>query len=147
MRATLILAGAGFLDFARSRIFTVIIAAGAALVVAALVLEELAASQEGRVLADLGLAFIALVAATVAAVAPLSTVAREIQTRQVHLVLARPISRTAYVVARLIACVGLVLIVNVILGASGAVDLCYGSLEGVGNLPVQDGVRQARSMR
>ena len=117
MRATLTLAAAGVLDFARSRIFAVIIAAGAALVVAALVLEELAASQEGRVLADLGLAFISIVAATVAGIAPLSTVAREIQTRQVHLVLARPVSRTSYVIARLLACTVLIVIVNVILGA------------------------------
>ncbi len=117
MKPIVALAVAGFFDFVRSRIFATIFAAGIALVIASLVFQELAASQESRVLIDVGLAFIALVSVALAAIVPLSTVAREIDTRQVHLVLARPISRAAYVSARFLASAALIVITNVALGA------------------------------
>lgn len=117
MRPLFALAGAGFVDFVRGRVFATTFAAGVALVVAALIFQELSASQESRVLADIGLAFISLVAVALAGIVPLSTVAREIDTRQIHLVLARPISRATYVLARFMASAALVLVTNIVLGA------------------------------
>jgi ABC-type transport system involved in multi-copper enzyme maturation permease subunit len=117
MTGALALARAGLFDFARSRVFFIILAAGVALVVVALSLQELAASQEGRILADFGLGGISLVSAALAAIVPLSSVAREIDARQIHLVLARPISRASYVAGRFLAVVGLVVLANLTLGA------------------------------
>ena len=68
----LILARFGFLELLRSRIYLNVLAAGVALVLAALAFEELSASQGGRVLADVGLAFISLVVAALAGIVPLT---------------------------------------------------------------------------
>ncbi len=116
MRALAALTIAGFIDFARGRVFATVFAAGVALVIAALIFQELSASAGQRVLGDIGLAFISMVVAMLAAIVPLSTVAKEIDSRQVHQLLARPISRATYVLARFLAAAGLVLASNVALG-------------------------------
>lgn len=116
MNSVLALARAGFIDFVRGKVFAIVVAAGAALICGALLAQELAGSEGNRVLADLGLAFISLAVDVLSGVLSVVTVAHEIETRQAHLLLARPISRLAYVAGRFLSVAGVIVITNVILG-------------------------------
>lgn len=110
------LALAGFLQLGRSRVYLNLLVAGMFLVAAALAFEELTANAGGRVLFDVGLAFIALVVAALAGVVSITGITRDLETRQVHLIIARPVARSEFVFARFLTSAMLVLASNAILG-------------------------------
>lgn len=111
----------GFLQLLRSRIYLNLLVAGVALVLSALVFNELAGGDGPRVLIDLGLAFIALVTSALAGIVVIVTVTREIETKQVHHVLARPVHRAEVVLGRFLTATLLVLTSTASLGALLAV--------------------------
>jgi ABC-type transport system involved in multi-copper enzyme maturation permease subunit len=107
----------GFLQLWRTRIYLNLLVASIALVGASLAFYELSGGDGPRVLIDLGLAFIALMTATTAGVVAIVSLTREIETRQVHLFLARPISRAELVLGRFATTATLVLMTGGLLSA------------------------------
>jgi Cu-processing system permease protein len=107
----------GFLQLMRSRMYLNVLVAGIALVGVALGIDELSAGQGDRVLVNVGLALISIVVAILAIVTGVGTVTREIESKQIHLILARPIHRFEIIVGRFLTIAALVFTSNVILGA------------------------------
>ena len=144
-RRILALAWTGFLQLVRTRVYLNILVAGIGLVVAALAFDRLSAGEGGRVLFDVGAAFVSLVVAILAGTIAITAVTRDLETKQAHLVLARPIGRAEFVIARFLTTALLVVVANLVLGlllgglllATGgehaglAVGACaFGSFEG-----------------
>ncbi len=112
----LVVAWTGFLQLVRTRVYLNILVAGIALVGAAFVFDRLSAGEGGRVLMDVGCAFISLVVAALAATIAITGVTREIETKQAHLMLARPVGRAEFVVGRFLTTAMLVVLTNAVLG-------------------------------
>ncbi len=110
------LAWAGMLQLMRSRVYLNILVAGVALVGAALAFDRMSAGEGGRVLLDVGAAFIALLVAVLAGVVSITALTREIETKVASVVTARPLTRVDYVLGRFGTAVGLVLLSNACLG-------------------------------
>ncbi len=106
----------GFLQLLRSRVYLNLLVAGVALVLSALIFNELAGGDGPRVLIDLGLAFIALVTSALAGIVVIVTLTREIETKQVHHVLARPVYRAEVVLGRFLTATLLVVASTLLLG-------------------------------
>lgn len=111
------LAFTGFLQLVRTRVYINILVAGIGLVLAALAFDQLTAGAGGRVLFNVGLAFIALVVAALSGVVAITGLARELESKQAHLVLARPVGRGEFMVARFLTTAMLTVLANLILGA------------------------------
>lgn len=107
----------GFLQLWRTRIYLNLLVASVALTGASLALYELSGGEGGRVLIDLGLAFIALMTSATAGIVAIVSLTREIETRQVHLFLARPISRAELVLGRFVTTAVLVVLTTGLLSA------------------------------
>lgn len=107
----------GFLQLLRTRVYLNILVAGVFLVGAALAFDRLSAGAGGRVLFDVGTAFIALVVAVLSSVIALTGLTRELETKQAHLVLARPIGRATFLFARFLTTALLIVVANLVLGA------------------------------
>lgn len=112
----LALGATGFLELVRSRVYLNLLVAGIGLVLAALAFDRLSAGEGARVLTDMGLAFSSLVSAALAGTMAIVTVTREIETKQVHLLVARPILRAEFVLGRFVTTALLVLLSNGVLG-------------------------------
>lgn len=117
------LAWAGFLQLVRTRVYLNILVAGIALVAASLAFERLSAGEGGRVLLDVGTAFIALVVAVLAGVISITAVTREIETKVANLVMARPLGRVEFVLGRFGTTAALVVFANLCLGGLLAIVL------------------------
>jgi Cu-processing system permease protein len=116
IRRILALGFVGLLQLVRTRVYLNLVVAGTVLVVAALAFDELSGGEGGRVLIDVGLAFIALVTSALAGIVSLVTVTREIETKQVHHVLARPLRRAELVLGRFLTTAMLVVATTLLLG-------------------------------
>lgn len=111
------LAWAGVLQLMRTRIYLNILVAGVVLVAAAVAFDRMSAGEGGRVLFDVGAAFIALLVAALAGIVSITAVTREIETKVASVVTARPLSRVDYVLGRFFTVASLVLLSNACLGA------------------------------
>lgn len=107
---------AATLEFLRSKLYAGLLAAGFLLVLAAVALAELSLGETVNALTDIGLAFVALVTAGLGGAVTISAVSRVIASREAIAVVARPISRDTFVIARFLASATLVLSANLILG-------------------------------
>ena len=83
----------GFLQLLRSRIYINLLAVNFLMVVAALVLDRLSAGEGARMLIDLGTTFGALVTVVMAGTVAIVTMTAEIENKQIHILLSRPIAR------------------------------------------------------
>lgn len=104
------------LEFVRSRLYVGFLAAGVLLVLTSLALAELSVGELVNSLVDIGLAFTALVAATVAGAVAVTSVSDAIQSRELIVELARPVPRDVFLAGRLLALMTLVACANLILG-------------------------------
>jgi ABC-type transport system involved in multi-copper enzyme maturation permease subunit len=105
----------GFRQLWRTRVYLNLLVAGIALTIASLAFNELGGGEGARMLIDLGLAFIALLTSALAGVVAIVSVTREIETKQVHLFLARPIARGELVVGRYLTVVFLIALAATVL--------------------------------
>jgi|GEM_PF-1049310 len=105
------------LEFLRSKLYVGLLAAGLLLVAAAASLAELSLGETVATLADIGMAFVALTVAALGGAVTISSVSRAIASREVIVILARPVGRDAFVIARFLASATLVIAANVILGS------------------------------
>jgi ABC-type transport system involved in multi-copper enzyme maturation permease subunit len=106
----------GAVQLLRGRVYLNLLVAGIALVAAALMFDRLSAGDGGRVFVDVGLAFSALIVAALVATIGIGLVTRDIETRQVHLLLARPMGRGELVLGRFVTLALLALVSQLILG-------------------------------
>jgi ABC-type transport system involved in multi-copper enzyme maturation permease subunit len=116
MTRILALTWAGFLHLVRSRVYLNLVVAGIFLVAAAKAFDELSAGAGGRVLLDVGCAFVSLTVAALAGALSITVLTRDIETKHVHLLAARPVTRAEIVVARFCTIALLVLVANLTLG-------------------------------
>jgi ABC-type transport system involved in multi-copper enzyme maturation permease subunit len=131
IRRIVVVGAIGFLQLLRSRMYLNVIVAGVALVAVALGIDELSSGQGDRVLVNVGLALISVIVAVLAVVTGVGTVTKEIESKQIHLVLARPIHRLEIVLGRFLTVAALVVASNMILGAVlGATIFLVGSPDG-----------------
>jgi Cu-processing system permease protein len=106
----------GFLQLLRTRVYLNILVAGVFLVGAALAFDRLSAGSGGRVLLDVGTAFIALVVAVLSSVIAITALVRDLETKQAQLLLSRPMSRAEFLLARFLTTALLVVLANLVLG-------------------------------
>lgn len=109
-----ILALDSFLENVQSRVFVLILIFGGILFYFSLIFGSLAADREVRVLMDVGLALIETIALVAALYEASTLFLREIETKTIYLILARPLTRLHYLLGRflgLILSFGLVIIV------------------------------------
>ncbi len=116
LRSTWAIGATGFKQLVRSRVYLNLLVAGVAMVGAALAFDRLSAGEGGRVLVDVGLAFAALLVAVLAGVTAVTTMTREIETKQIHLLVARRSGRAQNVVGRFVTAALLVVASNAVLG-------------------------------
>ena len=95
IRRILALGLTGFRQLLRSRIYINLLAANIFMVIAAFVLDRLSSGEGARMLVDLGMAFGSIVTAAMAATVAIVNLTAEIENKQIHLLLSRPISRAA----------------------------------------------------
>jgi Cu-processing system permease protein len=107
---------AGFLQLLRTRVYLNILVAGVFLVGAALAFDKLSAGVGGRVLFDVGTAFVALVVAALSSVIAITALVRDLETKQAQLLLSRPVSRAEFLLARFLTTALLVVVANLVLG-------------------------------
>ena len=106
----------GFLQLLRSRIYINLLAANVFMVLGAFVLDRLSAGEGARMLIDLGVAFGSLVTASMAATVAIVNLTAEIENKQIHLLLSRPISRFEIIAGKFLTVVFLVWVSNLIIG-------------------------------
>ena len=115
-------------EFLRSKLYVGLLAAGLLLVAAAAALAELSLGETVTAMIDIGLAFIALTVAVLSGAVTISSVSHAIASREVIVLLARPVGRDAFIVARFFASATLVLVANLVLG--GVLGTLVGFLGG-----------------
>lgn len=115
------LARLGVLQLLRSRVYLNLVVAGVALLGAALLIDRLSGGESARVFINVGLAFISLVVAVLVGVVGITLVTREIETKQIHGLIARPLSRSEIVFGRFFTLAALVVLSNLLLGTLLAV--------------------------
>ena len=116
IRRILVLGLTGFRQLLRSRIYINLLAANVFMVIAAFVLDRLSSGEGARMLVDLGMAFGSIVTAAMAATVAIVTLTAEIENKQIHLLLSRPVSRFEIVMGKFCTVVLLVVISNFIIG-------------------------------
>ena len=89
----------GCLQVVRARVAALFFAGGLVLVAFSVLLEEIAAGQNGRAIVALGLAGISLVTSVLAGVLPLILIRGQLDSRQAYILLTRPVGRPMFVVA------------------------------------------------
>lgn len=100
MRTVLILALNSWQENLRSRFYVLCVAFGGVILYISLVLGMLAADQELRVLLDFGLGAIELLGLAGAVYGATTTILREMETKTIYLILARPVGRGQYLIGR-----------------------------------------------
>ena len=116
IRRISMLSWTGFIQLLRSRIYINLLAANIFMVITAFILDRLSAGEGARMLIDLGMTFGALVTAAMAGTVAIVTLTAEIENKQIHLLLARPISRFELVIGKFLTIAFLVTISNLIIG-------------------------------
>lgn len=117
LRPTLLLTRVGMIQWLRSGAYGGVVAAGAVLVIAAVLLNELSGSQTYRLLSDVGLFFVTIISSVLATAYCVLSFGREVESREIQTLLARPVSRDAVLLSKAAVGVILVALTNVSLGA------------------------------
>lgn len=116
-----------------SRSYQLIVVFGAVLIYAAILFSVMAVDQAARVLLDFGLALIELFALAAAVYGASTTVLREMETKTIHLILTRPVSKGDYLIGRFL---GLLASTAAAMAAMGAVHAALLLYEGWTFTPV-----------
>ena len=95
-----VIAANTFREVLRDRVWFVLLGFGLVLLAASRALTPLALGEGPRLTVDLGLSAVALLGLLVVTVVGASLVHQEIDRRTVHVILARPVSRTAYLLGK-----------------------------------------------
>jgi ABC-type transport system involved in multi-copper enzyme maturation permease subunit len=106
-----------FLETIRDRILNTILVFAVVLIIASLLLGQLSAGQDLKIIKDLGLASMGFFGTIIAVFVGTSLVHKELDKRTVFVVLTKPVSRPAFLIGKLM---GLVATLTILMGAMGA---------------------------
>ena len=137
MRTILAIAGNTFLETIRDRILNAIVLFAVVLIGASILLGQLSAGQDTKIIKDLGLAAISFFGVIIAIFVGTSLVHKELDKRTVFIVLTKPVPRPAFLFGKL---VGLSATLTVLTAAMGA---AYLGLLGMLHVPIHGGMLQA----
>lgn len=112
MRLLMVVAGNTFRETIRDKILYNLVLFAVLLIGASVLLGTLTIGEQARIVNDLGLAAINLVAVIIAVFVGIGLVTKEIERRTVYTILARPITRVQFVLGKYIG-LGLIVVVNV----------------------------------
>ncbi|PIU19886.1 MAG: hypothetical protein COT18_05140 [Elusimicrobia bacterium CG08_land_8_20_14_0_20_59_10] len=101
LSAVVVVAADSFREHLRNRFFTLFAVFAFTAIYASVLAGVMAVDQEGRVLADLGLALIELTALAYALFSASSSLLREAETKTIYLVFSRPVPRWGYLAGKL----------------------------------------------
>jgi ABC-type transport system involved in multi-copper enzyme maturation permease subunit len=104
------------IELARSRIYVAVLVAGIVIVVSSVLFERLAAGEGGRMIVDVGGAFVTLLASALGVVTAIARLSREIETKRLYHFVFRPFSRGVVPLASFAASSSLVLFTSLLLG-------------------------------
>ncbi len=146
IRAVASLTVSGLVELARSRVYIAVLVAGVVLVLSAAIFEELAAGEGGRMIANIGGAFVSLLVSVLGIITSITRLSREIETKRLYHVIFRPFPRGAVPIACFASSAILVILSSLVLGGllgflgwfgswphpeRAFVIACVGSLEGI----------------
>ena len=117
-----------FLEVIRDRILSLVALFALLMVMAAVLLPEVAAGAEDKILLDLGLAGIHLLSVIVAVFVGTGLINREIEKRTVLVLIAKPVSRAAFIVGKHL---GLTAVLAVLIAALGIIFMAVLTAHGV----------------
>jgi ABC-type transport system involved in multi-copper enzyme maturation permease subunit len=117
-----------FLEVIRDRILYLVALFALLMVMAAVLLPEVAAGAEDKILLDLGLAGIHLLSVIVAVFVGTGLINREIEKRTVLVLIAKPVSRAAFIVGKHL---GLTAVLAVLIAALGIIFMAVLTAHGV----------------
>src|ERR1700687_3506445 len=100
MRKILGIARYTFIEILRDKMWYVVVLFFGILILSTLLLENLAVEQRARMMTDLGLACIELIALLSTVFAAVTLVLKEMESRTLYLILTRPVARSAFVIGR-----------------------------------------------
>jgi ABC-type transport system involved in multi-copper enzyme maturation permease subunit len=117
-----------FLEVIRDRILYLVALFALLMVMAAVLLPEVAAGAEDKILLDLGLAGIHLLSVIVAVFVGTGLINKEIEKRTVLVLIAKPVSRAAFIVGKHL---GLTAVLAVLIAALGVIFMAVLTANGV----------------
>src|SRR3954466_4012050 len=100
MRATLLVAVHVFRDSVRDKVLYSIVAFAVLLIASSLLMAQLTAGQDVKIIKDLGLAAMSMFGLFIAVFIGIGLVAREIDRRSIYALLAKPVRRSEFVVGK-----------------------------------------------
>lgn len=137
MRTLLAIAGNTFLETIRDRILNAILLFAVVLIGASILLGQLSAGQDTKIIKDLGLAAISFFGVVIAIFVGTSLVHKELDKRTVFIVLTKPVPRAAFLFGKLL---GLSTTLTVLTAAMG---VAYLGLLALLHVPLHVGMFQA----
>lgn len=93
IRAFFALTKTGVIELVRSRVYIALFVAGVALVFSAVIFEELAAGEGGRMIADIGGGFVTLLVSILGIITAITSLSRDVDTKRLYHVIFRPFSK------------------------------------------------------
>ena len=114
-----------FKESVRDRVLFAIGGFAAVLVAASVLLGQITAGQDVKIIKDLGVATLELSGVLIAVFIGVGLVAREIERRSIYSVLAKPVGRTEFVVGKYLGLVGTIVVNLVVMTAVLYVVLAY----------------------
>jgi Cu-processing system permease protein len=106
MPATLLVAVHVFRDSIRDKVLYSIVAFAVLLIASSLLMAQLTAGQDVKIIKDLGLAAMSLFGLFIAIFIGIGLVAREIERRSIYAVLAKPVRRHEFIVGKYVGLIG-----------------------------------------
>lgn len=137
MRQVLAIARNTFLETIRDRILNAILVFAVLLIGSSLLLGQLSVGQDVKIIKDLGLASLSFFGVLIAVFVGTSLVHKELDKRTVFVVLTKPVSRSAFLVGKLLGLYGTLTVLTVAMGAA------FLGLLAVLRVPIELGMLQA----
>jgi ABC-type transport system involved in multi-copper enzyme maturation permease subunit len=107
-----------FIGFMRDRIFYVILLFDSATVAFSIVIADLSIVETQKVILDFGLATVSIYGILISLLVGLLTISKELENKTVYMILAKPVSREAFVLGKFLGCAALSILVHVVLSVN-----------------------------
>src|SRR6266700_4282062 len=98
-----------FIEILRNRVWYVLVLFSGILILSTMLLGTLGGEQRARMIMDLGLASIEIIALLSTVFAAVTLVLEEMESRTLYLILTRPVARSVFVIGRFLGLVGIMM--------------------------------------